>query len=235
MGDALEGVKFGLDGEQEVVRGNHAIDGEEGKGGGRVDDDVVVIVGDARKGVFEDCEFAGLRDKLNFGVGELGSGGDEVEVFVAGRDDGALESDGALHDFNHAGFKFRFVETETGSGVALRVEVNNQGAVFVLGEVVAKVDGSGSFADTSFLIRDTNHNSHIQYYITKNKPKQLSRHGSSQPVVTGVSPYRSVVTCAMSRKFLSLFFWEHLAEFLAGVGGEDFFEPRFAGDLVFGG
>ena len=72
-----------------------------------------------------------------------------------------------MHNFNHTGFKFGFVDAETGSGVALGVEVDDERAEFVLGEIVAKIDRGSSFTDTSFLIRDANHNSHIRYYSIK--------------------------------------------------------------------
>ena len=52
LSDAFEGVEFGLDGEEEVARGNHAVDGEEGEAGRGVDDDVIVVVGDAGESVF---------------------------------------------------------------------------------------------------------------------------------------------------------------------------------------
>ena len=167
LGDTFKGVKFGLDGEEEVVGGDHAVDREEGEGRGRVDDDVIVVICDAGEGVFENSEFAFLVDKFDFGVSEVGGGGGEVEEFVFGRLDGAFEGDSSEHDFDHATFEFGFVQAEAGSGVALRVEVDEKGAESVLGEVIAKVDGSSSFADTSFLIRNADYDSHTKYYNIK--------------------------------------------------------------------
>ncbi len=83
-----------------------------------------------------------------------------------GRENGTFGDDAAGHDVDHAGFEFGFVDAEARGGVALRVKVNNEGAVFVFGEIIAKIDGSGSFADTSFLIRNADYDSHIRYCST---------------------------------------------------------------------
>ena len=90
LGDALKGVKFGLDREQKIIRGNHTVDGEEREGGGRVDDDVVIVGDDASDSVFEEGEFTLFRDEFNFGIGEFRSGGSEVEIFMTSRDDDTL-------------------------------------------------------------------------------------------------------------------------------------------------
>ena len=50
--DALECVEFGLDGHDDVVGGDEAVDSEEAEAGGVVDNDEVVIVADGIEGEF---------------------------------------------------------------------------------------------------------------------------------------------------------------------------------------
>src|SRR6202011_5881385 len=84
---AFDGEISGLNRDDEVRRSDHGVDGQNAQGGGRVDDDVVVVFLHGRRGVFEFEGRVKLAGKLLLDFGQSEARGGYEQHGVLGRPD----------------------------------------------------------------------------------------------------------------------------------------------------
>ena len=152
VGNALEGVVFAHHGHDEAVGGHEAVEGEQGEGGRAVDEDVVVF-GQKRLDSGFEAHLAGdFLNQLHFGAGQGAVGTEDVVAAVRAFEAG-IGSCGLLEQhLISAAAQAAFVDAAAGGGVALRVEINHQHALFAFGQGSGQIDGGGGFAHAAFLV-----------------------------------------------------------------------------------
>ena len=90
--------------------------------------------------------------KLDLGAGEIEVGRRHEEVADSRRLDAVLDGGIGQEDVVHRDAQLADVDAETSRGVALRVEVDDQGAVAHVGEAGAEVDGGGRLPHAALLV-----------------------------------------------------------------------------------
>src|SRR5690606_16596223 len=127
-----------------------------------INEDVVVAALDAGERVAQ-AEFLELHvEQLDFGGGQVAVGEDQVEAArLRCLDDGLLDRQFVDQHFIDGVLDAVLVDAGAGGGVALRVDVDQQHALFRRRQRGRKVDAGRGFAHTTFLVGDCKHCRHF--------------------------------------------------------------------------
>lgn len=154
LGNPLQGEEFALDGDEDGIGGDEGVEGEEVEGGGAIDEDISVLLANWGEAGLEAGLALGHLDEFDVDADEGAVGGEEVEAFAAGFDDGIGGGFFAGEDMVEADVFGVFADAEAGGGVSLGVRVHKEHSKFVCGEGSRQVDSGGGFADPALLISD---------------------------------------------------------------------------------
>ena len=126
LGYALEGEKLALDWDQNRVGSNEGVESQEVEGGRAVDEGEIVRA-EERPNTVSEPEFAVRKvDKLKVGANEVLVGGDDVKAFEIGLGHGMAGFGVTKEDVIETGALESLGHTQAGSGIALRVRIDDQ-------------------------------------------------------------------------------------------------------------
>src|SRR5215510_14954043 len=154
----LQTEVFALEWDDHLVGGHEGVDGDQAQRGGAIYDDKVELALDRPKLLFEDCLPADLVQQLALRPGKLDVGRSVVDT-----DQRVLKDDLVG---GHAGVDQQVVdgplefigdlESHVDAEMSLRVEIDEQHALFTLGQGGAEVHGRGGLSHPTFLVGDRN-------------------------------------------------------------------------------
>ena len=153
MSQTLEGVELALQRHQNAVRGDEGVDRQQAERRRAVDDDPAVEI-DALQCVLEPALTVLDPDELDLGAHEVDVGGQDTK---RGRPCGAkrfVERLRAEEDVIHRRIETSLLDAEARRGVALRVEVHEQGRALGECEACCEVDGGRGLAHAALLVHD---------------------------------------------------------------------------------
>ena len=152
--EPLESIELALDRDQERIRRHHGIDGQEAEAGRRIDEDVVVVGVKGLEGVLEAAFAARKIHELDLRTGKSDVGRNNVEPWNGGMQAGLGERSAHHDDVVDAGLDATPIDSKTGRGVGLGIDVDQEHLPAHLGERSAHADGRGGLSNTALLVGD---------------------------------------------------------------------------------
>ncbi len=153
--ESCDGPYTGLYRDNQEIRRDKRVVGEETENGRAVDDDIVILVRDVseRLGKTLLATDACLEELGCFG--EPIRGANDGEALVFGRQDGPGRLRGFFHD-EIADVSVGLFRQEAPCRMPLRIQVDDKRSSISRGETRCQVDARCRFADTTFGVRDRN-------------------------------------------------------------------------------
>src|SRR5215471_15019539 len=151
---ALQREVGGLDGNQDVSRGDHGVDRDHAEGRRRVDENGVVGPPDRIDLVPESEVAVDLPQELGFDLGERDPRGRDVQSGKARRPQDVLERDRRVGQNVEHRFLDRSAIEIRHRAIALGIEIDQESLELLLGQSRREVDGRGGLADSPFLVCD---------------------------------------------------------------------------------
>src|SRR5215472_10285140 len=154
----LQTEVFALEWDDHLVGGHEGVDGDQAQRGRAIYDHKVELALDRPELLFEDCLPADLVQELALGPGELDVGRSVVDADQRVLEDDLVGGhagvdqqvvDGPLEFIGH-------LEPHVDAEMSLRVEIDEQHALFTLGQRGAQVHGRGGLTHPTFLVGDRN-------------------------------------------------------------------------------
>ena len=156
------GFEMSLEGDENVGRSNEAKDAQDAQGGGAIDQDVVIAIGDAIKDASK-FPFTGDRGlELNFSGAKGNICREEIEFMevLDDREGKVFEEGVGDRMFEIVGF-----ESHEGGQGCLGIHIDEKHTMVCVGEVIPQIHGEGAFAHTSGLIEECDDFGHQGFRI----------------------------------------------------------------------
>ena len=156
------GFEMGLEGDENVGRGDEAKDAQDAKSGGAIDQDVVIAIGDAIEDASE-FPFTGDRGlELNFSSAKGNICREEIELMevLDDREGKVFEEGVGDRMFEIVGF-----ESHEGGKGRLGIHINKKHTMIGFCKVIPKIHGEGAFADPTRLVEECDDFGHQGFRI----------------------------------------------------------------------
>jgi len=154
VGEPLERVVLALEGYDDAGGGGQGVERQEAERGGAIEHDVVVVADVRMKRVAEPGGSVGGVDQLELDGDEVLGGGDDVEEGHGGTADDGGEGHFADEDVVEGTLHRLPADAHAAGGVALGIDVHQEGALLGRGEAGGEVDRRGRLANPAFLVGD---------------------------------------------------------------------------------
>jgi hypothetical protein len=157
----LHRVVLGLDGDDDVVGGNQAVDRQEPEVRRAIDQDVVVRVDVVFQRVTQDLLTPERSEQLTLRAGEIDVGGCDIDAGGLGGADDVGERRAAIgQDVRHRALNRIEIDAESGGQVGLRVHVHAENSKSLFFERTGEIDRRRRLANSALLIGDRDHVGH---------------------------------------------------------------------------
>jgi hypothetical protein len=158
--EPFEGVVLALDGDDELLRGRERVDREEPERGRTVEEDEVVGAGGSKRlqRPAKPKLPGELADQLDLSAGQVDRRRDREQAPNPGGDDGILDRRPLVgQDVIDGHVPSIVLDTHSGGGISLGIEVDHQDAMTQIGEGGSQADRGRAFAHAPLLIGDRDH------------------------------------------------------------------------------
>ena len=125
LGNAFQGEELGLEGDEDGICRDQAVQGEQAEAGRAVDEDEIGVAALGQSVAEQIFALVGLAE-FEIGADEVGYGRDDGEVFDRGLQRGLCQRGVAGEQSVAAAPAQLMADAEAGAGIALRVDVDEQ-------------------------------------------------------------------------------------------------------------
>jgi hypothetical protein len=152
LSEALESVVLALKRDEDRVGGGQSVYRKEPEGRRAVEEDVVVFTGDCLNEAREPPLSLGKRGQFDLGPGQADGGRDETQAFDRTRHHEISEGSPIDEGVVHRAPGLSAIDAEAARGIALRIEVDDEDASALEGQVGRQVDDGRRLADAALLV-----------------------------------------------------------------------------------